>query len=462
MLRFVLFLILAIAAYQPASAAVVRVANGDCAGLSTAVTTAAQGAGTTTILLARNGNYSGCGINVSAGNVVIDGQGSQMQFFSACIIGADQVPAPGAALLLRNLSIGALAASQANPPECRIETGALGLPYFSYGIVNTGSLTLESVTLQTLVTPSTDYYIAFIASFGSVVLHNVSVVNAQLPLIQNSGQLEIYNSTFVNDGQSSFNRTLIEAAAFGGSQGVGQIANSLFAGFASPVCATYGSVGSAALKSLGGNVASEGSCGFSSATNDVITQSPGLGSFGNNGGLVPTPALAYGSAAHGVSVAQYCEALDARGYTRAANTCDAGAYEYGGGSGALTANGMNGVYYDPAANGHYVSIQRIHDNGDVLVIWNTFDQKGNPAWIYGVGQITDKHIHAAMSQNLGGVLQVGGPAIGSTVRAWGSVDIDLTSCLLAQFNYQSSLPEFGSGQFPLTRLAIVTDFGCSD
>ena len=112
---------------------------------------------------------------------------------------------------------------------------------------------------------------------------------------------------------------------------------------------------------------------------------------------------------------------------------------------------MNGVYYDPAANGHYVSIQRIHDNGDVLVIWNTFDHKGNPAWIYGVGQITDKHIHAAMSQNLGGVLQVGGPAVGSTVRSWGTVDIDLTSCLLAQFNYQSSLFEFGSGQFPLTR-----------
>lgn len=67
-----------------------------------------------------------------------------------------------------------------------------------------------------------------------------------------------------------------------------------------------------------------------------------------------------------------------------------------------------------------------------------------------------------MSQNIGGVLQVGGPPKGSTVRAWGTVDIDLTSCLFAQFNYQSSLANFGSGQFPLTRLALVSDFGCSN
>src|SRR5579863_81834 len=136
MLRFVLFLIFTIAAYQPASAGVVRVANGDCAGLSTAVTAAAQGAGSTTILLARNGNYSGCGIVMNAGNVVIDGQGSQMQFFSACIGGEPGSPAPGASLLLRNLSIGA-ATANATGPVCTIFTGDIGFSQFTYGIINT-------------------------------------------------------------------------------------------------------------------------------------------------------------------------------------------------------------------------------------------------------------------------------------------------------------------------------------
>ena len=204
------------------------------------------------------------------------------------------------------------------------------------------------------------------------------------------------------------------------------------------------------------------SCGFSTATNDVITQNAGLGTFDNHGGLVPTQALTYSSPARGVGVPLHCEAVDARGYKRSATGCDAGAYEYGGGAGALTANGMNGFYYDPDANGHYVSIQRIHDNGDIAILWNTFDQKGNQAWIYGVGQLSGQHIHADMSRNVGGVLQVGGPPTGSSVRAWGTVDIDLTSCLFAQFNYQSSVANFGSGQFPLTRLALVSDFGCSN
>ena len=114
-------------------------------------------------------------------------------------------------------------------------------------------------------------------------------------------------------------------------------------------------------------------------------------------------------------------------------------------------------------NGHYVSLQRVHDNKDVMVFWDTFDNQGNQAWIFGVGTLTsDRHIHASMYRNLGGVLQPGGPATGAKASAWGTVDIDLTSCAAAQFNYQSSLPDFGSGQFPLTRLAFESAINCGD
>ena len=179
---------------------------------------------------------------------------------------------------------------------------------------------------------------------------------------------------------------------------------------------------------------------------------------------MPTVAIAYGNPAYRAGVAQYCEATDARGVTRNATNCDAGAYESGGGLGLMTANGMNGIYYVPGiANGHYVSVQRIHDNNDVMVFWDTFDSNGNPAWIFGVGTLTsDRHIHAPMYRNLGGVLQAGGPPTGAKASSWGSVDIDLTSCSAAQFAYQSSLPEFGSGQFPLTRLAFESAVSCGD
>jgi hypothetical protein len=296
-------------------------------------------------------------------------------------------------------------------------------------------------------------------------LESVTLGGTVLSLYTNPDSTTILRNVTWNQGQeggsmSVFNSTFYQVSLQTQPGGEIDFANSLLAkGICHPT--TYFTTPGKYV-SLGGNVSDDSGCNLNAASDHVTDLSLGLASYGYNGGLVPTQALAFGSPAHGVGVAQYCEALDARGYTRATNTCDAGAYEYGGGSGALTANGMNGVYYDKAATGHYVTLQRIHDNGDIMVIWNTFDQHGNPAWIYGVGQITAKHIHVQMAQNLGGVLQVGGPAIGSTVRAWGTVDVDLTSCLLAQFNYQSSLPEFGSGHFPLTRLAIVADFGCSD
>jgi len=67
------------------------------------------------------------------------------------------------------------------------------------------------------------------------------------------------------------------------------------------------------------------------------------------------------------------------------------------------------------------------------------------------------------SQNIGGILQ---PVVLRVARPpfirGGTVDIDLTSCTLAQFSYASTLDGFGSGTFPLTRLAFVSDFGCAE
>jgi hypothetical protein len=162
----------------------------------------------------------------------------------------------------------------------------------------------------------------------------------------------------------------------------------------------------------------------------------------------------------GIGVAKYCEATDARGKTRPAGACDAGAYEADADAEPIVAGGINGTFYDSAADGHYVTIQHLQDY-NVFIVWTTFDRDGNPAWIYGVGEYTSAHqLHAEMSQNLGGRLQSGGPATGATVHAWGTVDIDMAGCNAGTLSYQSSLPEFGSGQFPLDRVASVNDLGC--
>ncbi len=471
MLRSILLLAFVLGVCQNATADVVRIADGDCSGFAGAVTSASSRAGSTTILLARNGSYPSCSLNFAPSpdepsTLLIDGQGADLQF-SRFYVAAGS-------MTLRNVSFDSPPTSSLAGIPCVAILLSFDTVYYQYAtlICNSGALTLDTVSfhdvvlhnftspvVSTIVTDSA----ALIGNTGNLLLRNVTAANissstAPSQVVGNAGgSLEIYNSSFVNTqfASSAGSAGSIVNLEHPDDGSRARIVNSLFSGNSVAAC-------DQPVKSVGGNFASDASCGFAIATGDTIGQGAGLATFGSNGGLVPTQALTYSSPARGIGIAQYCEALDARGYTRAATTCDAGAYEYGGGAGALTASGSNGVFYDAAADGHYVSIQRIHDNGDILVIWNTFDQSGNPAWIYGVGQLTDKHIHVAMAQNLGGVLQPGGPALGSKSRPWGTVDIDLTTCLLAQFNYQSSLSEFGSGAFPLTRLAIVADFGCSN
>jgi len=40
--------------------------------------------------------------------------------------------------------------------------------------------------------------------------------------------------------------------------------------------------------------------------------------------------------------------------------------------------------------------------------------------------------------------------------------VDLTSCTEGTVTYQSDLPEYGSGQFFIDRLAYAKQIGCSD
>jgi hypothetical protein len=43
---------------------------------------------------------------------------------------------------------------------------------------------------------------------------------------------------------------------------------------------------------------------------------------------------------------------------------------------------------------------------------------------------------------------------------WGQLRVDLSSCMEGTVTYQSELPEFGYGQFPVRRLAYSKQIGC--
>lgn len=403
---------------------VVHIADGDCTALKAAV--ASVPAGTqTTVILARSGSYlaydveADCTVVVHSGSVIIEGSGSELSPF--CLSPILVIDA-GARLTVRN--------AQLTPP------GSCGFfPPQQKEIDNSGKLTLDGV--------NTLSFSLFNEPSAEMTLRNATTWGGW---ITNEGNLEILNSTI-----------LLGAA---GNDGSGHLilANSVIPTAPSEACGYSG----VAVQSLGGNIIGAACAWAISTDRHSSDDNAGLGPLLDNGGLgVPTFAPTASSIVRGAGLTANCEPTDARGLVRTQETCDAGAVQFDAVK-YIGEGGMNGTWYDHAANGHYVTIQRVHDNDTALVIWNTFDSNGNQAWIYGVGHVTDRHIHVEMSQNVGGHLQPGGPPTGSSVHSWGTIDIDLSSCVSGTLRYQSAAAGFGSGQFALDRLAYVSDFGCVD
>ena len=139
--------------------------------------------------------------------------------------------------------------------------------------------------------------------------------------------------------------------------------------------------------------------------------------------------------------------------------CDRGARELVPTS--LAEGGINGFYYNPDEDGHYVYVQQT--DFTTLVMWNTFDADGNQAWIYGTGElVAGKSVIAEAYINRTGGLTPDGLITDVQAEPWGELQVDMDSCTKGVVTYRSALPEFGSGQFPIERLAYVKQLGCVD
>jgi hypothetical protein len=451
-----LFLLLIELAASSAHAAILRIADGDCAAL-TAAATSPPGSEPALIVLAAGGHYGPCEFIVT-GKISIDGAGATIALYSgndgpAGHLGQFQVKA-GGRLTVRGVN---LEGSISAPPVHGAEPVLAAIPVFR----SSGEMVLDSVSIRGTVWAQTGNSDApmILTDSGSLALRNVTIVgNAGSNAMLNSagGVIDVAQSTLIRQQPAG-----VLFLDYGGSI---TVANSILLNEADPIC-YRGLFPAKPLPSVskGGNVVSDDTCGFASSA-DRVVRDLRIGTFGDNGGVAHTVLLSGDSPAVGNGLATNCEATDARGVVRnvaARGACDAGAYEFGGGRGLLAQGGMNGFFYDAAADGHYVTVQRL-DWGSALVIWNTFDRDGNAAWIYAIGMVDGRHIHAGAAQNVGGRLQAGGAPTGSHGIVWGTIDIDFGNCFDATFRYDSPLPNFGSGQFPLDRLAFLGDLDCSD
>lgn len=342
-------------------------------------------------------------------------------------------------------------------------------------IRNLGNLSLERVTFQRTDVATENNLTScdieeLLLNEGTMKLSNVSVIGTGMWAVKGSIIRTLAGSTTTishltvadtNPSQKGFEPYVVLRAASGGAISV---SNSIILSD-SPTAAVLLPCEGPIIDN-GGNFSSSGECGFSGGIIDRDDLGQGkentLGQDMEKGHDAWVLPLKYNSIAVDAGNPAYCEKLDGRGFERDAR-CDSGAYEAlaSNRGGELGRGGISGFYYTPASDGDYIQVQRAYD-GNVVVIWNTFDKFGAQAWVYAVGPYQDGEIIAKAHRNSGGVLQPGASASGSTVNDWGTLKVTAHDCQHITVQYNSTDPDFGEGTFEAQRLAYVHDLGCSE
>ncbi|MGB5291879.1 MAG: choice-of-anchor Q domain-containing protein [Lysobacterales bacterium] len=332
-------------------------------------------------------------------------------------------------------------------------------------IHNLGSLSLERVTFANIGTLTVGNFLRcdtqdLLLNEGSAKLVNVTIVGTRIGAIQGS-VIWARQGAFT----SLAHTTIVDTALIGGSQGAVlrsasqgsiSVSNSIIVADESLGENLHPCVGP--INDNGGNFASPGDCGFSGGVIDRSSLAQIIEK-GHDAWVMP---LLADSIAVNAGNPALCEKLDGRGFERDA-LCDSGAYEVAASNhgGELGRGGISGFYYTPESDGNYIQVQRAYD-GNVVVIWNTFDKFGVQAWINAIGSYQDGVITAQAYRNTGGVFQPGSGASGGTETDWGTLRVTAHNCWQITVEYESSDPEFGSGSFEAERIAYVHDLGCSE
>lgn len=329
-----------------------------------------------------------------------------------------------------------------------------------------GTMRLDRLSIVDSGTPSGSTF-----SFVGSVLRNdgqAEISNLQLylstpayrNLISGAGSMRLSNaSIFMRDGGPGGQSLFTDAP------GHVEIENSIIAGFDAEWCAH--------VDSLGYNLVANPACSFVS-DGDVVGQDPDLiwapvDADWNKGGqqllthaLVPlaqSVAVDSGSPdSCGVGGLVSQVRIPADGDGNGTGGCDRGAVERV--PATVDMGGINGLFFNPDADGHYVYIAET--TYPTMVMWTTFDDDGNQAWIFGIGDrvspggtfVADAYI------NLNGKVRLDGTLVPAESQPWGTMEVEMDTCHRGRLTYQSDVPGFGSGVFEFERLAIVDQIGC--
>jgi len=311
---------------------------------------------------------------------------------------------------------------------------------------------------------------AVITNAGTARLTNFQLYLSQdafAPPFMNTGQMWLRHVSFQSEG---------DAEPFQGefivSPGRLQLSNSIIAGFGADWCDS--------VISAGYNLVDNPQCGIS-AREDIVGRSAGLrwreidADWRGSEEQILTHALVpiAGSPAVDSANGDWCPdaSLQEHSYLHMGDRpfdgdgdgvarCDRGAFEIV--KNVLQTGGINGLYFNPNADGHYVYIADTRYN--TMVMWTTFDANRRQAWIFGIADkaVAGRSLIADAYINRDGRVSLSGQFDPATSEHWGRIEVEMTSCDQGQFAFFSETPGFASGEFEIVRLAHVKRLGCAN
>ena len=122
---------------------------------------------------------------------------------------------------------------------------------------------------------------------------------------------------------------------------------------------------------------------------------------------------------------------------------------------------LAGAWFDPARSGEGWLIEPL-ENGSAALTWFTFTPDGEPAWLFGVGSLTDSELRVDLLRSSGTRFgdQFEPAAVQST--SWGRLEIDFLDCRRGQLRYQANDPGWGSGGYAISHLSELKGLHCAN
>lgn len=131
-------------------------------------------------------------------------------------------------------------------------------------------------------------------------------------------------------------------------------------------------------------------------------------------------------------------------------------------SSATATSGRSGSFFSPARDGEGIIVEWLA-NGNVVIIWYTYDPQGNQFWmISGETTVTGNSVTANM------LYPAQSTAFGSqfdpaeiVLQPWGTVTLTYNpGCNGLSFDFASTVNGFGSGQYDYSRLTSLDGTSC--